>query len=442
MRILIKNATIVNEGRRFKGCLSIADEYITQVAEGIDSIPSVSFDEVIDAEGLLLLPGIIDTHVHFREPGLTHKATFATESQAAAAGGVTTVFDMPNTLPQTTTLQAWNEKRAIAYEHCIVNYSIFFGATSDNIDQLPHLDATKTPGIKLFMGSSTGNMLVDGNATLNRIFASAELPIVTHCEDTNIINANMQAAKAKFGDDPEITQHPKIRSEEACYQSTKLAVDLAQKHQKRLHVAHLTTARELSLFNACNPLISAEVCVPHLFFTDADYNIWGARIKCNPAIKSKSDRDALRNALNTGKIYSIATDHAPHLLEEKQGGAAKAMSGMPMLQFSLVSMLDLADEGIISIERIVELMAHNPARLFNIEKRGFLAKGYKADMVLIKPEEWTLCKENILSKCGWSPFEGKSFKWKVCETFVNGNIAYREGKINTSQRGEELTFVR
>ncbi len=440
MKFLIRNATIVNEGRRFVGCLAAENGMITRIAEGKDAISPDDFEKVINAEGMILLPGVIDTHVHFREPGLTHKADFTSESHAALAGGVTTIFDMPNTLPQTTTLEAWNEKRVIAKEKCCVNYAIFFGATADNVEVLPHLDSAKTPGIKLFMGSSTGNMLVDDDATLGKIFSAAKLPIVVHCEDTNTINANMKVAKVQYGDDPDVMHHAEIRSEEACFRSTQLAVSLANKYKKRLHVAHLTTAKELELFSVEEsnnsthpeiakeiPLITAEVCVPHLIFMDADYAKLGARIKCNPAIKSEKDRAALRQALTDGRIFSIATDHAPHLLEEKQGGAAKAMSGMPMLQFSLVSLLGLADEGIVSLERIVELTAHHPARLFNIEGRGFLREGYKADFVLAKPEQWTLRANDVLSKCGWSPLEGRSFNWRISQTFVDGCLANDEG---------------
>ncbi len=442
MTILLKNATIVNEGRRFVGCLSIDNEIIADIKEGKDAILPEGFDIVIDAEGCFLLPGIIDTHVHFREPGLTQKATFETESKAAAAGGVTTIFDMPNTVPQTTTLEAWQEKCALAKNNCMVNYAIFFGATSDNTDILAALDTGKIPGIKLFMGSSTGNMLVDDQRTLEKIFSSAKLPIVAHCEDTSIINENLKRLQELYGDDPDVKHHPEVRSEEACWKSTALAVELAKKHNAKLHVAHLTTAKELELFSEDHPNITAEVCAAHLLFSKENYATLGTRIKCNPSIKTSEDRAALRSALNSGCIHSIATDHAPHLMADKVGGCKKAASGMPMIQFSLVSMLELAEEGIMSMERLVELMAHNPAKLFQVKERGFLRVGYKADLALVRKQAWQLTPDMVISKCGWSPLEGRHFRWKVEKTFCNGKLIFSDNKVQPSPSGQQIEFYR
>ena len=389
-KVLIQNGTIVNEGRSFKGDLLVDGEVISEIYEGM--APRGIYDEVVDASGCFVLPGVIDDHVHFREPGLTRKADIESESRAAAYGGVTSYFEMPNTVPQTTTLEAWQEKRKLGAQKSHVNYSFFYGATNDNVDSFAQLDVHHVPGIKLFMGSSTGNMLVDKMESLQRVFSTAQqldLPVMTHCEDTDIINRNMQLAKQKYGDDPAVEHHPEIRSEEACWESTRLAVELASETGARLHVAHLTTERELQLFGS-DPKITAEAVIAHLFFCDDDYKTLGTRIKCNPAIKTRADRDALRRALSDGRIATVGTDHAPHLLSDKEGGCANAASGMPMVQFSLVAMLELVDEGVLSIERLVELMAHNPARLFEIAKRGFLRKGYKADIVLVKPQSpWT-----------------------------------------------------
>ena len=451
MTTLIKGGTIVNEGRTFNGSLVIDGERITQIIEG-NHTPEASYDEVVDASGCFVLPGVIDDHVHFREPGLTDKADIDTESQAAAAGGVTTYFDMPNTIPQTTTLEALEEKFAIAAQKSHVNYSFFFGATNDNVELFPQLDIHRIPGIKLFMGSSTGNMLVDRREALDRIFATAPLPIMVHCEDTAIINRNMAEARAKYGDDPKVIHHPEIRSEEACYQSTRLAVELATKHHARLHIAHLTTARELSLLASLNispstlhlppsTKITAESTVSHLYFSDRDYNALGPRIKCNPAIKTERDRDALREALNDGRITVIGTDHAPHLLSQKEGGCARAASGMPMIQFSLVSMLELVDQGVLTLERLVELMCHNPARLFEVRNRGFLREGYQADIVLVRPNTgWTVTKDCILSRCGWSPMEGHMYLWRIERTLCNGYTVYQQGSVDTSYIAQPVTF--
>ena len=439
MRRLIEGGTIVNEGSVFDGSIVVEGKDILTITEG-NKRPELSVDETIDASGCFVLPGIIDDHVHFREPGLTAKADIDTESQAAAAGGVTSYFDMPNTVPQTTTLEALDEKFQLAARKSHVNYSFFFGATNDNSPLFPQLDKSRIPGIKLFMGSSTGNMLVDRREALDRIFATAGMPLMAHCEDTAIINRNMAQAKSLYGDDPAVSHHPEIRSAEACYESTRLAVELARQHHAQLHVAHLTTARELELFEP-DSRITAEATVSHLYFCDRDYSLLGTRIKCNPAIKTERDREALQQALADGRIAVIGTDHAPHLLSQKEGGCARAASGMPMIQFSLVTMLELVDRGVLTIERLVELMCHNPARLFGIEGRGFLRPGYRADLVIVRPNTgWTVCPTDILSKCGWSPMEGHTYLWQVQQTICNGHTVYRHGKVDASYIGEPLRF--
>ncbi|SEF46036.1 dihydroorotase [Xylanibacter ruminicola] len=442
MRTLIQSGTLVNEGCTFDGSIVIENGKISKVIQGYNT-PEASYDEVIDASGCFILPGVIDDHVHFREPGLTEKADIEIESRAAAAGGVTTYFDMPNTVPQTTTLEALKDKFALAAGKSHVNYSFFFGATNDNADLFSQLDVHQIPGIKLFMGSSTGNMLVDRREALEKIFELTPLPLMAHCEDTDIINRNMAEAKQKYGDDPRVQHHPEIRSEEACYESTRLAVELAKKHMARLHVAHLTTARELDLFEPSfhTQMITAEATVSHLYFCDRDYFQLGTRIKCNPAIKTQRDRDALRDALNDGRITVIGTDHAPHLLAQKEGGCACAASGMPMIQFSLVTMLELVDQGVLSIERLVELMCHNPAKLFEVRNRGFLREGYQADIVLVRPNTaWIASKENILSRCGWSPMEGHMYLWRVERTLCNGHTVFLQGKVDTSYIGQPVAF--
>ena len=443
-RTQIKNATIVNEGRRFIGTLVIDDDRIDEIIEGADSEPVIPVDETIDGTGCYLFPGVIDDHVHFRDPGLTQKGDFSTESRAAAAGGVTTVFDMPNCNPQTTTMEAFKEKWMIAASKSVVNFGLFFGATAGNAYELGKLDARKVAGIKLFMGSSTGNMLVDNEVALRAIFESAKLPIMTHCENTQLINENMAKAQAAYGCDPAVEHHPEIRSEEACYQSTALAVKLAQETGARLHVAHISTARELELFDANNPRITAEACVGHLVFCDKDYAKLGTRIKVNPAIKTEADCHALREALNNDKIYTIGTDHAPHKLSEKMGGCAKAASGMPIIQFSLVSMLELVDKGVLSLERMVQLMCHNPAELLQIENRGYLREGYKADIVMVRPHvPWTLTPNRIQSKCNWSPLEGHVFHWRVERTFCNGFPIFNRGHVTDEKfRGQAVCYNR
>lgn len=442
MKIFIKGGHIVNEGRITEGNIVIEDGNIIEISK---HQPEASFDETIDASGCYILPGIIDDHVHFREPGLTEKADIDTESRAAAAGGVTSYFDMPNCNPQTTSLKALEEKQAVAREKSHVNYAFFYGATNDNIDTFSQLDATRIPGIKLFMGSSTGNMLVDRQEVLERIFQRCKLPLMVHCEDTDIINRNMARAQEAWGEDPPVNLHAMIRSEEACVESTRKAVALANKYGTRLHVAHISTAEELELFTACRDSaetnITAEACVGHLFFTQLDHERLGARIKVNPAIKTPVDQFMLREALTDGRISVVATDHAPHLLSQKEGGCAKASSGMPMIQFSLVTMLELVDEGVLTIQRLVELMCHNPARLFGVQQRGFLRKGYRADITIVRPKcPWTVTADTILSKCGWSPMEGHQYKWRVERTLCNGQTVYADGQVAADVLGEAITF--
>ena len=421
MKTIIRNATVVNEGERFEASVLISDGIIERIERNGDiDQPNAS---VVDAKGAFLLPGAIDDHVHMRDPGLTHKATMESETAAAAAGGVTSVLDMPNVLPQTTTIALVNERHKLAKGKCHVNYAFYLGATSNNIEEVLRADEPHIPGVKLFMGSSTGNMLVDNEEGLSRIFRECPTILMTHCESSERINKRTKEVQKEFGEDPCIIHHPKIRDEEACYQSTALAVQLAKESGTRLHVAHLSTARELDLFSPENPHITAEACVPHLIFTQDDYHTLGTRIKCNPSIKREEDRDALRQALNDGRISLIATDHAPHLLREKQGGCVKAVSGMPMIQFSLPAMLTLADEGILSIERVVELMCHAPARVFGIKQRGFIREGYKADLVLVRPTLHTITDQEVKSICGWTPLNGKTLNWSVEHTWVNGQLA-------------------
>lgn len=444
-RTWIKNARIVNEGKTFHGSVVIEGEVIAEVlAEDIP--PTELCQEIIDAKGTLLMPGVIDDHVHFRDPGLTHKADMHTESTAAAAGGVTSFMDMPNTTPQTTSIETLNAKFADAATKSVVNYSFYFGATNNNADLLSTLDKSRVCGIKLFMGASTGNMLVDRMEVLRNVFANAGMLIATHCEEQSIINANTAAFKEKYGDDPDIKYHPQIRSAEACMYSSSLAVRLAKETNARLHILHVSTAGELDLFED-KPLsekqITAEACISHLFFHDKDYEALGTRIKCNPSIKTLEDRDSLRKALSTNRIDVIGTDHAPHLLKEKEGGALKAVSGMPMIQFSLVAVMELVREGVLSMEQLVQKMCHAPAELYNIERRGYIRPGYQADLVLVNPDnEWTVTPDCVLSKCGWSPMEGQQFHARVEKTFVNGNLVYNGNKVDKNHRGQELRFKR
>lgn len=444
-RTLIKNARIVNEGETFAGSIVIEGEIIAEILRGTEQ-PAAPCEEVIDAKQQYLLPGVIDDHVHFREPGLTHKADILSESRAAAAGGVTSFMDMPNVVPQTTTLETLEQKFELGAQNSLVNYSFYFGATNNNANLLRQLDKTRVCGIKLFMGSSTGNMLVDRMATLEKLFNEADMLIAAHCEDQNIIRQNTETIKAQYGDDPEIGLHPVIRNAEACYSSSSLAISLARKTNARLHILHVTTEKELELFEN-RPLaekkITSEACIAHLLYSKEDYATLGTRIKCNPAIKDCSDRDALRHALTTNRIDVIGTDHAPHLLSEKEGGALKAVSGMPMIQFSLVTMLELVKEGILTVEQMVNKMCHAPAELYGIDRRGYLRRGYQADLVLVDPDrEWEVTSESILSKCGWSPLEHHRFSSKVEKTFVNGKVVYDGSSVDESNRGQELKFNR
>ena len=438
MRSEIKDVIIVNEGEKFLGSVCIEDGIIAQVTKS-----AAPLSEKDKEEKPHLLPGIIDDHVHMREPGLTHKADMDTETRAAAAGGVTTVLDMPNVSPQTTTLSLLEERYRIAARKCHVNHGFFLGATNDNIQEIIHIDVHRVPGVKLFMGSSTGNMLVDREASLRQIFRQCPTLLMTHCEDTERINSRMAEVKALYGEDPDVTHHPEIRDAEACYRSTSLAVRLAKETGARLHVAHLTTARELELFTPDDKQITAEACVAHLLFTDQDYPLLGTRIKCNPAIKSLQDRQALRQALTDGRITVVGTDHAPHLLREKEGGCCRAASGMPMVQFSLPAILSLVDEGVLSIERLAELMCHRPATLFGIEKRGFIREGYHADLVMVRPDKpWKVTPDIIQSRCGWSPLEGRTFRWHVESTYVNGQLVWDGRQVNSNILGQAVRFCR
>ena len=444
MKTIIRNATIVNEGETFIGSVVIEDEMIQEVLKGDDT--TQSYDTEIDATGLYLFPGVIDDHVHFREPGMTHKADIASESRTAAAGGVTSYMEMPNTNPPTTTLDRLEEKFQIAAQNSRVNYSFYFGATNDNVESIQLLDRRRVPGVKVFMGSSTGNMLVDREESLYRIFATSPLLLMAHCESTSIIEANIRAFKKKYKgqNDFPVRYHSRIRSVEACYASSSLAVQMAKDTGARLHIAHVSTARELELFER-KPIegkkITAEAVIAHLMFSTEDYDTLGTRIKCNPAVKTPEDRAALREALTNGLIDVVATDHAPHLESEKLGGALRAVSGMPMIQFSLVSMLELSEMGVLPIERIPDLMAHNPAKLFHIEKRGFIRPGYYADLVLVDPDaNWQVREGRYYTKCGWTPMDERFFKWRVSRTIINGITAYSNGIVVDGVRGKELRF--
>ena len=445
--ITIHNARIVNLGREYTGYVAIDGEFIHAMGDGAapEALLAAS-QEVIDAAGMLLIPGGIDDHVHFREPGLTHKADIASESRAAVAGGVTSYMDMPNTKPLTITAEALEEKFDIAARSSVANYSFFIGATNDNIDTLLSIDNKRVAGVKLFLGSSTGNMLVDESDVLHRLFRECRTLISVHSEDEAIIRERRAFYTGRFGEDLSVFYHPLIRSAEACYVCTERAVELARRYGTRLHVAHISTARELELFWA-EPLldkrITAEACVHHLWFTDNDYASLGTRIKCNPAIKTTADRNALRDAVNNGAIDLIATDHAPHLLSEKQGGALTAASGSPYVQFSLIMMLELVRQGVFSTVTVVEKMCHAPAMLYNIDRRGILRPGYYADIVLIDTNtRHTVTKEEILSKCGWSPLEGTTFHSRVVKTFVNGKCIYSDGVVADNLASHPLKFNR
>ncbi|MFD1062940.1 dihydroorotase [Winogradskyella litorisediminis] len=444
-QILIKNAKIVNEGEIFEGDILIENDIIKEVDDSI-SVKSADV-KVIDAEGKYLFPGMIDDQVHFREPGLTHKANIETESKAAVAGGITSFIEMPNTNPQTTTIEKLEEKFEMAAKSAYANYSFMFGGTNDNLDEILKLDPKSVAGLKLFLGSSTGNMLVDDPNVLEKIFASTDLVISVHCEDEDTIRKNLAEHIKEYGEDIPMEKHPIIRSEEACYLSSSKAIELAKKTGARLHVFHLSTAKETELFTNKIPLkdkkITAEVCIHHLWFTDKDYKTKGSRIKWNPAVKTENDKEGLWKALLDGRIDVIATDHAPHTDEEKENIYTKAPSGGPLVQHAFVALLEMYHKGKISLEQIVQKTAHNPAILFDVEKRGYIKEGYYADLVLVDLQNpWTVNKGNILYKCGWSPFEGNTFKSRITHTFVNGQLVYNNFKVLDVKAAKRLTFTR
>ncbi len=441
---LIKNATIVNENNVFKGDVLIENEIIKAISSEISAPKGVA---IIDAKGSYLIPGFIDDQVHFREPGLTHKANIATESRAAIAGGITTFIEMPNTIPQATTQALLEDKFNVAAQDSYANYSFMFGGTNDNLEELLKTDPKKVAGIKLFLGSSTGDMLVDNEEILEKIFSSTKMIISVHCEDEATIRKNTEIYKERFGDDIPMKYHPIIRSEEACYLSSSKAIELAKKTGARLHVFHLSTAKETHLFRNDIPIeqkqITAEVCIHHLWFSDRDYDTKGTHIKWNPAVKTEADRQGLWKALLDDRIDVLATDHAPHTLEEKNNIYTKAPSGGPLVQHAIIALLEKVKEGVIPIEKAVEKMSHNPAKLFQIEKRGFIKEGYFADLVLIDTNQsQTVSKDNILYKCGWSPFEGTTFSSTITHTFVNGNLIYNNGVFNDEIKGKRITFNR
>lgn len=445
MKTLIKDATIINEGLKFKGSVLISEYRINKIfPNGIPSDFDLKDVEIIDATGLYLIPGIIDDQVHFREPGLTHKGDLSTESRAAVAGGITTYMEMPNTNPQAVTQEILEEKYKRASAVSAANYSFYMGTTNDNLLEVLKTDPSKVCGIKVFMGSSTGNMLVDDENTLSEIFKHAPTLVATHCEDEKTILKNIEIARGRYGENVPMSRHAHIRSDEACYISSSKAVELASKFDTRLHVLHLTSAKEMSLFKpgkVADKKITAEVCVHHLWFDEMDYISLGTKIKWNPSIKSKKDKEALWEALLADKIDVIATDHAPHTIEEKNNTYFKAPSGGPLVQHSLVAMLEMSRKGFITIEKVIQKMCHAPADLFRIEKRGYIREGYFADLVLIDTNKsWVVSPENILYKCGWSPFDGLEFTHQINTTFVNGKIAYRNNKIQPSIIGERVTF--
>ncbi len=441
---LIKYATIVNEGECFIGNVLIENGLIAKISKNEITVEA---DTIIDASGKYLFPGCIDDQVHFREPGLTHKGEIYTEAKAAVAGGVTSFMEMPNTIPNTFTQELLEQKYQRASEVSLANYSFFMGASNDNIEEVLKTNPQNVCGIKVFMGSSTGNMLVDKRETLEALFSKCKMLIATHCEDEDTIKHNMAVYKEKYGENVPIECHPLIRSEEACYKSSSLAVELAKKYNTRLHILHISTAKEIALFDNKTPLkqkrITAEACIHHLWFSDEDYKTKGAFIKWNPAVKKASDRDAILQGVLDNKIDVIATDHAPHTLEEKQQSYFKAPSGGPLVQHSLVAMLELHHKGKITLEKIAEKMAHAVADCFQIEKRGYIREGYFADLVLVDlNDSWVVDKTNIVSKCGWSPFEGQTFHSKIINTFVSGVLVYNNGVFNETKKGERLTFKR
>lgn len=442
-RQLIKNTKIVNENKIFESDVLINDDLILKIDRDITDVNA----DVLDAQGSYLLPGIIDDQVHFREPGLTHKGDIASESRAAIAGGITTFMEQPNTNPQTITIERLEEKFAMAANTSYANYSFPFGGTNDNLEEIKRLDKNACSGIKLFLGSSTGNMLVDNEAVIEKIFRNTEMVISAHCEDEGTVQRNLAQYKEQYGEDIPVQYHPVIRSEEACYLSSSKAIALAKKTGARLHVFHLSTGKETQLFRNDIPLkekkITAEVCIHHLWFSDTDYKDKGTLIKWNPAVKTAMDRKQLWEALLDDRIDVIATDHAPHTLQEKDNVYTKAPSGGPLVQHALPAILEKYKEGSISLERVVEKMCHNPAILFQIERRGFVREGYFADLVLVNLNNpWTVSKDTILYKCGWSPFEGSTFSSKISHTFVNGHLAYENGKFSAKRNARRLTFER
>lgn len=445
MKTLIKNARIINEGRIFDGNVLVDGEFISKITEG--NSPDTAAEEVttvIDAKGMYLIPGVIDDQVHFREPGLTHKGEISTESKAAVAGGVTSYMEMPNTNPQTVTQQLLEEKYQRASEVSAANYSFYMGATNNNLDEVLKTDGANVCGIKIFMGSSTGNMLVDNEEVLSEIFRNTKLLVATHCEDEPTILSNIARYREKYGEFVPISAHPKIRSAEACFRSSSKAVELAARYGTRLHVLHISTADEMKLFNPgkiSEKHITAEVCVHHLWFDEHDYLAKGNLIKWNPSIKSANDKAALWEALRSNRIDVVATDHAPHTLEEKEHSYFKAPSGGPLVQHSLVAMLEQSRKGFIPVERVIEKMCHAPADLFRVDRRGYIREGYYADLVLVDPgHSWTVSPENILYKCGWSPFDGMEFTHQVKSTFVNGRLVFSDGQVISEERGKRLAF--
>jgi dihydroorotase len=444
MKTLIKNANIVNEGKILRGNVLIENNSITKISE---SEIEVKADKIIDASGKYLFPGCIDDQVHFREPGLTHKGEIYTEAKAAVAGGITSYMEMPNTIPNVFTQDLLEDKYKRAAEVSLSNFSFFMGASNDNLEEVLKTNPKNVCGVKVFMGSSTGNMLVDNRETLEGLFSKCKLLIATHCEDEATIRQNMQAYREKYGEDVPVECHPLIRSEEACYKSSSLAVELAKKHNTRLHILHISSGKEVELFDNKTPLkekrITAEACIHHLWFSDADYKTKGNFIKWNPAVKKASDRDAILKGVLENKIDVIATDHAPHTIEEKNQTYFKAPSGGPLVQHSLVAMLELHHQNKISLEKIAEKMAHAVADCFQIEKRGYIREGYFADIVLVDLNSpWTVDKSSILYKCGWSPFEGQVFQSKIMQTFVNGHLVYDDGIFDETKKGARLTFER
>lgn len=445
-RIAITNALIINEGKQQKGNLIVNDGLIEHISyENSSPLSRFKPERIIDAEGLLLLPGVIDDQVHFREPGLTHKGDIYTESKAGVAGGVTSFMEMPNTNPQTTTIELLDDKFKVASEKSLANYSFYLGATNDNIDEIVKLNPKRVCGIKIFMGSSTGNMLVDSRESLDKIFKLSPTLIATHCEDETTIRNNIELYKQKYGETLDFKYHAEIRSEEACFLSSSLAVEFAKKHGSRLHILHLSTAKELSLLDSKTPLkdkkITGEVCVHHLWFNNKDYDSLGWRIKWNPSVKTETDRLALIDGLKNNLLDVVATDHAPHLLEEKNNTYFKSASGGPMVQHSLLAMIELSKKGYFTIETIVDKMCHAPAILYRVEKRGFIREGYFADIVLVNPNSrQTVTNDSLLYKCGWSPLEGKTLSASVQITMVNGKIVYENGKFDESIKGTALKF--